>query len=57
MDFQIKGTAQTVFQKIALRLGMGICFYLRGKTSNKAAENNILGNSVSFILGNEMMIS
>jgi hypothetical protein len=55
--FQIKGTTQTVFQKIALGLGTGVYIYLRGKTSNKTAEHNILGNTTSYIPGNEMMKS
>jgi hypothetical protein len=55
--FQIKGTAQNVFQKMALGLGMGVYFYLRGKTSSKAAEHNILVNTVSLIPGNEIVKS
>jgi hypothetical protein len=55
--FQIKGTTQTVFQKIALGLGTGVYIYPGGKTSNNTAEHNILGNTASFIPGNEMMKS
>jgi hypothetical protein len=37
--------------------GEGVFFYLRGKTSDKAAENDIMNNPIIFIAGIGMMKS
>jgi hypothetical protein len=52
-----KGNSTDCVQEDRVGAGDGVYFYLRGKTSDSAAENNIMNNPVISIPGIEMMKS